>query len=193
MIKKLKFLIFLNWLYWIVSIVPNPTIRNYYLTKIMATITAQILIGKAHPNDNGIQPTHALYLHEGSICSWSLQSVDLNRPLPANEMSQWVCDPNEMLSDALVLIGLYFSNDEKFIYRSLELIPYIKTKRFDSFSIPRNDREELLRMLKQTPMPKMIISIFNDSSLRGNTGLLNEYEFDCEICESTFSRHQSAW
>lgn len=158
----------------------------------MATITAQILVGKAHRSDNGIQPTHALYLHEGSICSWSLHAVDLKGSLSASEIAQWACAPKDILSDALLLTAIYLSNNETFLNKALDLIPSIK-KSFDSFSIPANDREELLRMLKQTPMPKMIISIFNDSSLRGNTGLLNDYAFDCEICESTFSRHQSAW
>ena len=170
----------------------NPTIRNYYLITFMATITAQILVGKAHRSDNGIQPTHALYLHEGSICSWSLHAVDLRGSLSANEIAQWACDPKDILSDALLLTALYLSNNETFLNRALDLIPSIK-KSFDSFSISENDREELLEMIKQTPMPKMIFSIFNDSSLRGKTGLLNDYAFDCEICESTFSRHQSAW
>lgn len=156
----------------------------------MTTITTQILIGKADKYGNGIRPTHALYLHEGTICAWSLHAVDLQGSLSANEIAQWACDPKDILSDALLLTALYLSNDEKFLDRALELIPSIQ-KIFDSFSISENDREELLEMIKQTPMPKMIFSIFNDSSLRGKTASLNDYAFDCEICESTFSRHQS--
>ena len=119
----------------------------------MATITAQILVGKAHRSDNGIQPTHALYLHEGSICSWSLHAVDLKGSLSASEIAQWACAPKDILSDALLLTAIYLSNNETFLNKALDLIPSIK-KSFDSFSIPANDREELLRMLKQTPMRK---------------------------------------
>jgi hypothetical protein len=42
-------------------------------------------------------------------------------------------------------------------------------------------------------MPKMVVSIFQGSSLKGQTGLLAEFPFDCEVCESVSYRIRSQW
>lgn len=67
----------------------------------MATLTAQILIGEGHPNHDGINPSHYLFLSENSRSAWVL--------LPENIFSQsskrtpkitWIPTVDNMLEDA---------------------------------------------------------------------------------------------
>ena len=55
------------------------------------------------------------------------------------------------------------------------------------------DRLELLEMMKKIPMPKLVISIFQGTSLKDQTRLLAEFPFDCEVCESVSCRNRSQW
>ena len=55
------------------------------------------------------------------------------------------------------------------------------------------DRLELLDMVKKIPMPKMVVSIFQGSSLKEQIRLLAEFPFDCEVCESVSYRIRTQW
>ena len=47
----------------------------------MATITAFVLIGKAHQNNSGIIPTHYIALYENDHPSLSLKKIDSNKEI----------------------------------------------------------------------------------------------------------------
>ena len=47
----------------------------------MSTITAFILIGKAHQNNSGIIPTHYIALYENDHPSLSLKMIDSNKEI----------------------------------------------------------------------------------------------------------------
>jgi len=49
------------------------------------------------------------------------------------------------------------------------------------------------KKMNKMPMPKMVISIFQGSSLASQTSLLRDFEFDCEICESKSYRVTNQW
>ncbi len=151
----------------------------------MSATTAQILIGRPHPNDGGIHPTYALYLHEGDRCAWSMHAMDFEKSL-LQKIALWSCDPNQMMEDAILLTAFHASGDEGFRTKFLSVFPSVKQNHVDSFQIPDAERQKLLNLAMTLPMPKMVVSIFRGSGLKQNsqTDLLASYPFEWEICES---------
>jgi hypothetical protein len=158
----------------------------------MSATTAQILLGQSHPNDCGISPTHALYLHEGGRCSWSMHEIDL---VDSNlkRLAVWTPDPSQILADAILMAAFYAGGDEGFREKLLSVFPAANKHRVESSELALTDRLELLDMVKKIPMPKMVVSIFQGSDLLGKTSLLSEFPFDCEVCESVSYRIRSQW
>ena len=83
----------------------------------MATFTCQILIGKKHSYDSGIiNISHTLYLSENSRPALILSPTE---EFTANKQVQqkitWIPTLENMLEDALVMIGLYVLKDQQLI------------------------------------------------------------------------------
>jgi hypothetical protein len=149
----------------------------------MSATTAQILLGHPHPNDGGINPAFALYLHEGDKCAWSIHRLDLGDS-KCEKLAYWFCDPSQIMADALLLAAFYAGEKGAYSDHLLNAFPSAKTARAGSFELSLLDRLELLDMVKKIPMPKMVISVFQGSSLSSQTSLLRDFQFECEICES---------
>jgi len=158
----------------------------------MSATTAQILIGHSHPNDGGISPTHTLYLHEGDKCAWSIHRLNLEDS-HCEKLGYWFCAPSQIMADALLLAAFYAAEQGAYSEHLLNVFPSAKTFRVGSFELALTDRLELLDMVKKIPMPKMVVSLFQGSSLKGQTGLLADFPFDCEVCESVSYRIRSQW
>ena len=158
----------------------------------MSALTAQILVGQSHPNDGGVNPLYALYLHEGDKCAWSIHRLDLEDS-KCEKLAYWFCDPSQIMADALLLAAFYAGEKGAYSEQLLNVFPSAKTFRVGSFELSLLDRLELLDMVKKMPMPKMNLSIFHGSSLAAQTSLLREFKFDCEICESKSYRITSQW
>jgi hypothetical protein len=158
----------------------------------MSATTAQILLGNSHPNDCGMSPTHALYLHEGDRCSWSMHEIDL-ADSRLKRLAVWTPDPSQILADAILMSAFHAGGDGGFRKKLLSVFPGASKHRIDSFELALTDRLELLDMVKAIVMPKMVVSIFQGSSLKGQTRLLAEFPFDCEVCESVSYRIRSQW
>ena len=158
----------------------------------MSATTAQILVGHPHPNDGGINPAFALYLHEGDKCAWSIHRLDL-KDSKYEKLAYWFCDPSQIMADALLLAAFYAGEKGAYSEHLLNAFPSAKTSRAGSFELSLLDRLELLDKVKKMPMPKMVISVFQGSSLSAQTSLLRDFEFECEICESISYRIKSQW
>lgn len=158
----------------------------------MSATTAQILVGHPHPNDGGINPAFALYLHEGDKCAWSIHRLDLGDS-KCEKLAYWFCDPSQIMADALLLAAFYAGEKGAYSDRLLNAFPSAKTTRAGSFELSLLDRLELLDMVKKKLMPKMVIIVFQGSSLSSQTSLLRDFEFECEICESISYRIKSQW
>jgi hypothetical protein len=158
----------------------------------MSATTAQILLGYSHPNDCGLSPTHAFYLHEGDKCAWSIHRLNLEDS-QCEKLGYWFCAPSQIMADALLLAAFYAGGQGAYSEHLLNVFPSAKTFRVGSFELALTDRLELLDMLKKIPMPKMVVSIFQGSSLKDQTRLLAEFPFDCEVCESVSYRIRTQW
>jgi len=80
----------------------------------MATFTAQILIGQKHSYDGGIlNMTHSLYLSENDRPAWLLTPTDIFSEDDERQPNIiWIPTLENMLEDALVMIGLYVFKDK---------------------------------------------------------------------------------
>ena len=80
----------------------------------MATFTAQILIGAKHPYDSGMMnSSHSLFLSENSRPAWILSTTDIfNENKQTQPRITWIPTLENMLEDALVMIGLYVLEDK---------------------------------------------------------------------------------
>ena len=74
----------------------------------MATFTAQVLIGGAHPNHDGILPTHALMVSENSRAALVLvpfSVYDCDAPSPDDGVPRrivWIPHPDHVVDDTNV-------------------------------------------------------------------------------------------
>lgn len=162
----------------------------------MGTFTAQILVGGAHPNDGGmINLTHELYLSENSIPGWHLVPSFFQND-EGRERIVWIPTLEHMLEDALLMIGVYVLKDKELVDMANR---YIK-KKSNRKAIGLYDdvaKDDLLRMYERARQiesgHKIIINVFEGSSIRRQLKVLEEYEFDLEVCLSSFKREYSMW
>ena len=80
---------------------------------IMATFTAQVLIGHSHPNHDGIFPTHALMVSENSRAALVLvpfEGYDEDEPVPdgaAPRRIVWIPDPRHVVDDLMLQVCIH--------------------------------------------------------------------------------------
>ena len=84
----------------------------------MATLTAQILVGSAHPNHDGINPTHYVFLWENDRPAWILvhQNIFKEREENVGRIT-WIPTIENILEDALLMIAIHVcKNNEVMLY-----------------------------------------------------------------------------
>jgi hypothetical protein len=163
----------------------------------MATFTSQIVIGRKHSYDSGIlHITHTLYLSENSRPAWILTPTDEFKAKQQNHQKiTWIPTLENMLEDALVMIGLYVVKDQELIRLANE-----------SFNQPNKDfielyddskHEDLQKLYHQARKiegsHKMILSVYQDSSILQQLPVLKQYQNDIEVCKSIYTKEFSPW
>lgn len=164
----------------------------------MGTFTAQILVGQSHTYDSGIiNISHTLYLSENSRPAWVLSPTDLFKhdKQPGQKQIIWIPTLEHMLEDALVMAGLYILKDEQLVAMA---------DRF--FKDPDKDFIELYDEIKPEHLQKMyqrarsiesshkiLLSVFQGSSLVSHLPVLENYQNDIEVCQSVYRKEFSAW
>jgi len=159
----------------------------------MATNTAQILIGKSHPYDGGITNlTYSLYLSENSNPAWRL--TPFNDTQNKKEFV-WIPTLEHMLEDALLMIGLYVIQDKDLLesYNSLQT-----KKDTNRLSLYEDFKAEELNALREITKKvkfdgKLLISVFNGSTILRQLLVLKNYQMNVEVCVSQFVNEQSIW
>lgn len=68
-------------------------------------MTAQLLIGSAHPNDGGIKPKYYLFLSENGVARWTLIEANFSPQSKSSNpiIAQWIPTIDYMLEDAIVI------------------------------------------------------------------------------------------
>lgn len=156
----------------------------------MGTFTSQILVGKSHPNDGGISGiTHTLYLWENSIPSWRLSVVD-------GEQNKFVWTPTleYILEDALLMIALYVIEDEETIKYCNSILKKEPNRLMLYEDFSPQDLNKLRSLVKKAHLNgKIMISVFNKSSVLRHLPVLKEYDMDVEVCVSQYVNEYSMW
>lgn len=164
----------------------------------MGTMTAQILVGSAHPYHDGIDPTHYLFLSENSRPAWVLTSQNVfsdhfdRHPLISSPII-WIPSVENMLEDALLMIAYYITQNPEIrtMVRSYTDMRQAQRRQlYDMFT--HEQRHQLYRQCRQIEnYPKLIVSVFHYSTIRTQISVLKQYQMDFEVCMVCYSRIHS--
>lgn len=161
----------------------------------MATLTTQILIGRPHPNDGGIIPSHFLFLSEGNRPAWVLINQNLEQT-EQHESSKitWIPTLENMLEDALLMIAVHVCKNSELLDKAKYFNKKIQTDLIEMYTdLKDTQRKELyLECRGITNYPKLIISTFSNSSIEGQLPILEQYKMDVEVCSVNYSRLYSS-
>ena len=164
----------------------------------MATLTAQILVGSKHRFHDGINPTHSLFLSENDRPAWLLVRQDIhgmNRKNLRKGRVVWIPTLENMLEDALLMIGIHICKDTELNELAKKFFPGIEANRVELYTdLEDSQRKQLYQKCREiTRFPKVIVTTFKSSAIGGQLSVLNEYKMEFEICTHTYSRLYSCW
>lgn len=162
----------------------------------MATLTAQILIGSAHPNHDGINPTHYLFLSENHRPAWLLVDQNIFQDDRSGFTKvTWIPTFENMLEDALLMVGINILKNREIIEMAKCVFREIEAKRVELYSnFSESQLNTLYRKCREiTNYPKMIISVFKGSTIEKQLAVLEKYKMDVEVCAPIYSRLYSPW
>jgi hypothetical protein len=100
-----------------------------------------------------------------------------------------------MLEDALVMIGLYVVKDKELIELANQ---YFKQPNKEFIELYNEVKSEDLQKLynqarKIEGSHKIILSVFQGSSILKQLSVLRYYQNDIEVCKSIFTKEYSLW
>lgn len=161
----------------------------------MATMTSQILIGRPHPNDDGIIPTHYLFLSENSRPAWILVHQNINFSKNGHKKITWIPTLENMLEDAFLMVAIHVLENDKVLNLGKSFTSKIDSPRLELYSDLNEEQRNLLyaecKLINN--FPKLIISTFKGSHIENTLSILKEYNMDIEVCTNSFSRLYSRW
>jgi len=162
----------------------------------MAALTAQILVGTPHQNHGGINPTHYLFLSENSMPAWILvpENVFSEGSAKFNKIT-WIPTIENMLEDALLMIAIHVIKDEEICKLSQKCFTNKTIERAGLYQdIDEKDLKSLHEKCRETGTRyKIVVTVFEGSSIRNHLGVLENYKMDVEICTPTYFRLYSSW
>lgn len=172
----------------------------------MATHTAQILIGRGHPNDGGmagsLQHNPVLLLSENSRPGWVLRPGDwfrANGDSSFRAATKYVLIPSleNTLDDGIALMALILLHDlpwsepVKAVQAQL-----IEERRLEMYTLDEDLRSLLLEEVreKSEAYPKFVLSVFQRDSLVFNKiSALKKYANEMAVCMPVFNRDRNRW
>lgn len=163
----------------------------------MGTFTSKILVGQKHSYDGGIiNISHTLYLSENSRSAWILTpAAEFNENKQSQQRIVWIPTIENMLEDALVMIGLYVLKDEKLVSLAEQYFQYPNKNVIELYDdIKPEELEELYKQARAIESShKIILSVFQGSSILKHLPALKNYQNDIEVCKSIFTKEFSVW
>ncbi|WP_062110040.1 hypothetical protein [Bacillus niameyensis] len=155
----------------------------------MATFTAQILIGQKHSYDSGIiNISHSLFLSENSRPAWILTPMELFKEQKQLQTQiTWIPTLENMLEDALVMIGLYVLQDKKLITLANNLFGNPEKSCIELYDdIKPEHLKKLYEQARQIESShKIVLSVYEGSSILNQLSVLDLYQND-KRCVSRF-------
>ncbi|GGA90310.1 hypothetical protein [Ornithinibacillus halotolerans] len=163
----------------------------------MGTFTAQILVGQKHSYDGGIlNISHVLYLSENNRPAWVLVPMDIfsEHKEMVEKRVTWIPTVENMLEDALVMVGLYVLKDNKLRELTNQYLETEKDDFVELYDIPQHKRQELYNYVKTIEgSHKIMLSVFRGSTIANQLPVLEEFKNDIEVCTSVYTKEFSLW
>ena len=164
----------------------------------MATWTAQILVGKGHPNHGGIMAGYQLFLSENDRPCWECFPVFPPRPgevLKNEGHTVWIPPgPGSILECGLLMVALHCFDPMARLPVNKELVSSAKSMskkimdKFVDMSILTDKQfKELYDMAKKIKIndsTKLIVTVLAGSSITGQLKELKKHKYDFEVCFS---------
>ena len=149
----------------------------------MATTTAFILAGKAHPNDGGINPYHCIQLSEGNAPSYTLRvwvEDDIIYEGIVGGPTVVMIPTLENPLDDLILMLMAFA------VKDMDDFRVNKNNIVEMYSFSPEERAKLYsesKILASKTAMKLVVSIITSDSLLSEEQLakLDEYSIDYEV------------
>lgn len=163
----------------------------------MSAVTSIILVGSSHPNDGGIRPALTIHLEEGSRPALVVQSrVPVSRDGRMPRLLTMIPTLEHMLDDSILLAA--YACGYKPVVEAINEITGGAHRRtnylsmYDDFT--QEQRQALYGILKvTTELPKITWCLFQESGLKTSLAHLEDYQFECEVTQSTYVRQYSQW
>ncbi len=162
----------------------------------MATLTAQILIGRSHPNSGGINPTHYLFFSENDRPAWVLVPENIfSRGSDQTEGKVvWIPTADNPLEDAMLMIAIYVLKDEGIVELAKRSFQSLEDRVELTEDVDRALLEELYRKSRALRADhKIVLTLLNDSFIHGHLRVLEQYSMEIEVCSTIYSRLYSRW
>lgn len=167
----------------------------------MGTVTCQILVGRAHQNHGGIEPTHMLTLWENDRPAWVLRNILPDGFFTEGNRNQkdivWVPTLENMLEDAILMIGIYVIKDRTLTELAKK---YFKKDLSERIELYEDIEEEKLNQLYEACREvdvnyKLVITVLDGSSINAKKLKSLEYypKVECEVCKPVFIREFNVW
>lgn len=153
----------------------------------MATTTAIILIGHAHQNHSGINPTHLIRLTENSRPALILKSIE------GEEEEPIIIIPTieNIVDDIYLMISV-------FILKVLNPEKELQSKKGESIYDILNEQERFVLYEKakasiQKAKIKVVFNILDESHLLNQLDKIKQYPNDFEVTVPYIKKEYNAW
>lgn len=161
----------------------------------MATFTAQILVGHDHIYHGGIVPTHYLLLSENSRPAWILQPfTEYTRGVKVQRIT-WIPTVKNMLEDAMLMIVLNVFKVKEIVEVAQKYFAKEITGRLELYEdIEPNNLKDLYNRCRSVHTDaKVVVTALQGSTILRQLDVLKEYNIDCEVCTTSFSKSSGVW
>jgi hypothetical protein len=162
----------------------------------VATFTAQILVGRSHPNSGGINPTHYLFFSENDRPAWTLVPENVFTPSSKQPEGKviWIPTMDNPLEDALLMIALYAVRDGKVRHLMERHVSDLgdRVEVHEAFDQPV--LEELYDKCRAVQAGhKVVLTLLNVSTIYQHLPILEEHKMEVEVCVTIYSRLYLPW
>ncbi len=164
----------------------------------MGTWTAQILVGRSHPNHGGIGARYQLFLGENSRPCWECFPIGPSSPgqVWKNEgHTVWIPPgPENILKCGLLMVALHCFDpmgsqavNKELVSSAKSMSKVIMDKFVDMSILTDKQFKELYDMAKKIELndsDKLIVTVLAGSSITGRLEELKKHKYDFEVCFS---------
>lgn len=159
----------------------------------MATFTAQILVGRSHPNDGGILPKAILWLSENDRPAWVLHSLGAKRA-PAGPSLVWIPTVQDMLADGVLMALTHGTLDAEMLERLPSLLRNPHREPPCLYDVLEETRQHLYSACRALPRKvKLAITVFHGSTVFKQLPSLAGLQQDVEVCAPVYFQEYSRW